>query len=355
MISGSVANSMKIELTFMIAITAIGLIGVAAYAVEVPIDEEKFDTSILNCQEMEATGNLWCLWKPINNSGYTGNQTDAETGSGPAAAEEITCPDRFHLKDGECHQNPTPGTPTDKKIKPSELDFFEDMAVTLRDECSDGCKSSNEKLLEILEDPLTFCFDGDKTSVYIQSPGHTIDPTGVIPDETDNDSNHWLDILKQNREKCKADVTLDEDIHNEYHRNKAILHHWDKVNTIPDWINAITLEQGIQYPKLTEESFDFNDQKIMKEVCYGTVWKNVDKIAFGCPEDSLYKPTDHENFYAYNGTTSKLNPIFDVSTQKNWNDYQRYLSGDHSEQLQKAIKINEQRQAATKSNYGGQK
>jgi len=351
---------MKSTITFMIALTAIGLFGAAAYAVEVPVDEDRYDLNTQKCQEMEISGNLWCVWKPFNNSGYTGNQTNAEPGEAPILENTIpiVCPERFYLNEGKCLPIVELGVPAEIEYEPTGIKFFDKMEEDLRDNCADGCKPSDQKLLEVLENrDNVFCYDGDRTSIQIQSPGSTLDPDMEF-NEDDNynyGANLWLQKLALNEMKCRADDILDEQIHTEFHKHKGLISPFAKQNAIPQWIRDITIKEGIEYPKLDQENFDASNEAAKNKVCYNQLYGNNYKIQFGCPKDSLYKPTDHEGFYSYNGTTSKLNPIFDYTTQQNWSDYQRYMNGDHSQQLQKNIKVTAERDRASATNYGGSK
>lgn len=150
-----------------------------------------------------------------------------------------------------------------------ELVFFEQMKEDLEKKCSVRCTSSEERLLEILEDPMTFCYDGDRTSIQIQSPGATIDPTieFTVEDNFKFSGNYWLGELSLNREKCRADDVLDNEVHTVWHEHKGLVNPFQKGTTIPEWRNALTLEYGIEYPELNEHNFIESQEDAKNRLC----------------------------------------------------------------------------------------
>jgi len=165
-----------------------------------------------------------------------------------------------------------------------ELLFFEKMKEDLQVKCSIQCAPSEERLLEILEDPMTFCYDGDRTSIQIQSPGATIDPTMdfTVEDNFKFTSNKWLGDLSLNRQKCIADDVLDKEVHTVYHEHKGLVNPFQKETVIPEWRNAITLEFGIEYPELNEHNFIESQENAQTAICTGYLYHNNLKEQQGC-------------------------------------------------------------------------
>lgn len=263
--------------------------------------------------------------------------------------------DKEEAKPGVPVEEPTPETEDVKKDDKSDLSIFDRLEADLKKAKESGIISpAEEKLLEVLEAPRYHCYEGNLNSGGIQTLRAVEDPQGVTYNATDNynlDSNYWLKEMLLRDQECLADIKLDNEVHSEYHFNKYFEPHNMKKFLIPAWVQSITDEHGIEYPVLTAQTFAENDEKIIQNVCYGGVWKNVDKIQFGCPEDALYQPTEHD--HDYQGIQSQLNPIPDLINHPLIVQANEFKSGNEGPQLQKNIKVNQERDQAKRANYGG--
>jgi len=240
----------------------------------------------------------------------------------------------------------------DKEIR----DKWDELEEKLAEKQRKGLTSpADDKLLEVLENRY-YCWEGNSNSAGIQAIRPVEDLIGNTYNSTDNhnlDANTELREVLLKDQECDADYIMDNEVHSLEHAHKYLseINPLNKKYLIPMWRAELTEALGIEYPDINQETYDRNEERIIQTVCYSTIWKNVDKIYFGCPEDSLYEPTEHD--YDYQGIESQLNPIPDLTDNEVLNAFKYYQTGDDSIQLAKNIKVNAERQATMKSNYGG--
>lgn len=95
------------------SVFAVGANNVYGTEVTVELDTDKYDVETQLCNEGTSTGDWWCNWQKLpNTSGYTGNQTNADTGDIPIWWDDETksyIPDEVHTAEAiaDCKEDLT--------------------------------------------------------------------------------------------------------------------------------------------------------------------------------------------------------------------------------------------------------
>ena len=242
-------------------------------------------------------------------------------------------------------KDPEPPTEPEKPKKPEGIAVYDDFKEALEDKCAKGkCTPKEIKFLDEI-DTLEYCYDGDNTSIGIQSANAFVHPKNVTYSVTDNEdlkTNPVIKDMRLNDQRCKADKVLDETIHNVSHEHKytSDFNPLGKEVKIPLWRANFT--HSADYSALNEHDFAATNQDAQDKICKNHLFGNAYKEQQHCPKEDLYVPTEC-NTCKYDGIETQHNPMFDENTNPSWKAMQKYKNSNGTIALEGSTKIEEQK------------